>query len=248
MKNRTLAMKRRLRFDTATAFTGEENQFHYLAREETKMSLFEHVSSPKIADETIGGNRKGDFADLPIPMPISESEFLKRSASFSKSSKKKFRFRRKGIIIATILGLATGIAIGGEWSSPHTFIENLKATNLGGVVETIFAGSSKVEQSAQPMAAAADATGHKLSEIADQLVEIASELSSVQQNIKELAGGQEQIRKTQEQLAQTQSRFAVSQTQANLKQNAQTSSQKPDGRKINARDVYFPWRYILYGD
>jgi len=270
------------------------------------MSFFECVPSPKIADETIAGQHKGDFPDLAIPVPIAESEFLKRpeiesvyaranepmatemnasdkvasaiadirslkhietgpfvttipadqaAAPLSKSSKKTFRFSRKGIIIAAMLGLATGIAIGGKWPSPHSFVENLKATNLRGLVETIFASSSKSEHlAADPQSAVADVP--KLSEIPDQLTAIVSNLSSLQQSMNELAVGQEQIRKAQEQLAQrqeqlaqTQSRFTVSQVQANLKQNTQPSVHTTAGRKLNRRDdVYRPWRYILYGD
>lgn len=159
----------------------------------------------------------------------------------SKPSKKNNLFDGKGIVIATILGLATGAALGGVWSSPHIFTENLKATNLRGVVETIFAGSSKAEQSAQPLPVAAGATDPKLSAITDQLVAIATDLSSVQQNIKELASGQEQIRNLQVQLALTQSRFAVLQAQANIQQKTQPSPQMPEGRKLNRRDVY-TWR------
>jgi hypothetical protein len=206
------------------------------------MSFFECVPSPKIADETVFRRRKGDFDDLPIPAPLSESEFFKRpSNQLPKSSNKKFWFGRKAIVVGAILGLATGI--GGAWSSPHIFTDNLKAANLRGVVESIFAGFPKTEQSTQSLPAVADATGPKLGEIADQLATIANELSSLQQNIKELAGGQEQIRKAQEQLAQTQARLAVSQTQVNLKQ--QLSSNTSESRKLNRRD---PWKYIIYGD
>jgi hypothetical protein len=281
------------------------------AKEETKMSYFQCVTSPNIADETVGDQHKGDS----VRVPMAKSELFKRpaieaehasgdnsmhtdsansgpmdaadkiasaiaatsdrrslkfietgldvttmpidqaSAPSSDSSRKEFRISRKGIIITMVLGLATGIAIGGEWLSHHSFIETLKATNLRGAVETIFAGSSKAEHlAADPLPAAAGV--HKLSEIPDQLTAIASSLSSVQQSINELAVGQEQIRKAQEQLAQrqeqlaqTQSRFAVSQTQANLKQNTQPSLHSTAGRKLNRRDdVYHPWQYILYGD
>jgi hypothetical protein len=274
------------------------------------MSFFESVPSPKIADDTLGGQRNDDLSETRIPLPTAESDFFKHrtepvyscanevksasmndndkvasaiasnsdilrlkhvktdpdvttmpadqaSSPFSDSSKKRFRVSRKGVIIATMLGLATGIAIGGEWSSPHTFIENLKAANLHGVIETIFADSPKAELSAQQALQPARATDTKLSEIADQLVGLASDLSSVKENMEELKTGQEQIRKVQEQLAQTQFtgqeqirkaqeqlaqmqlRFAALQAQANLKQNAQPNPHVPDARRLNRRDVYY---------
>ena len=179
------------------------------------------------------------------------------SARPSKSLNKKFRFSPKGILVAMVLGQVIGLAIGAAWSSPSAFTENLKATDLRGLVEGVFAGSSKPDQSAQLLSAAADARGPKLNEIVDQLVAIGSDLSAVKQDIKEIAAGQEQIRqaqeqlaetqsagqerirKAQEQLAQAQSRFAASQLQAHLKQNPQPSPPPPDGRKLNRRDVYY---------
>ena len=233
------------------------------------MSFFERVPSPKTADEIRGGEHKDDFANSRIQAPLAESDFFKGPeietmydkvaaaiaatsdthklkhietcpdvttipvdqdpmpvdhdpAPLSKSSKKNSQLRRKGIVIGAMLCLTTGIVIGG-------FTQNLKAINLRGA------------EQAAPQPAVVDATGPKLSEIADQLVAIASDLSSVHQKIKELAAAQEQIRKAQEQLAQTQSRFAALQAQANLKQNMQPTPHTPEGRKPNRRDIHFPF-------
>ena len=248
------------------------------------MSFFECVPSPKIADaqheddlpetriplpmvegDFLNGTDKFASAIAANPnviglerietgpdvttMPIDQV-----STQFSKSSKEKFRVSREGILLATTLGLAFGIAIGGVWSSPH-LTENLKATNLHGVVEAIFAGSSNAEQpTQQPLPASTDT---KLSEIADQLVALTSDLSSMKRNIKELATGQEQIRKAQEQLVQTQlagqehirktheqlaqmqSRFSALQAQANLKQHPQPSPHPSDGRRLDRRGGYY---------
>ena len=180
---------------------------------------------------------------------VTKSPLEPALAPLSELQKKRFRVSRKDIIVATILGLVAGIAVGGAWSSPANFTDKLKATALPGTAEIVFAGSAKPEQSAQPGPVSADASGPKLDEMKDQLNAIASELSSLQQNMKGLAEGQEQIRESQAQLAQTQSRFSAAQTQANLKQSAQPGTHPPQVRKVSRRDdLYHPWKYILYGN
>lgn len=240
------------------------------------MSPFKCVPSPKIADETIGAPDDDDSGETRLPLPKVESELFRPEIAslYSLANEAKSqpanakhietgpdittmpvdqvsaRVSRKGIIVAAMLGLAAGIAINGEWSLSQSSAENLKA-NLRGVVETVFAGSSKTEQSAKFPQPPSDATDATLREIADQLVALAEALSTMQQNMKELATtqqqirkdqaqlaqtqsiGQDQIRKTQEQLAQTQSRFLALQAQTNLKQNPQPRPHSPDGRKLN---------------
>lgn len=166
----------------------------------------------------------------------------------SKPSKKKSRFGGIGIVICAMLSLVTGIAVGAAWS-PHSLTENLKSYNFRGVLETIFADSSKGHPTAQATVAsvaapdlseiqnqvnaiarsvssmqpapAASVTAPDFSEIQNQLNAITRTVSSMQQNINDLAVGQEQIRKAQWQLAGAQQRLVNLQTLANAKQNKQ---------------------------
>jgi len=210
------------------------------------LNATDNVASAVAANSNIFGRKHIETGPDLTTTPVDQL-----STPFSKSSEENGRGSRKGIVIAMMLGLAIGIAIGGEWS-PQTFTENLKAINLRGVAETIFAGSSNGEPSAQLPLQASAATDTRLSEIADQLIAVTGDLSFMKQNIQELTTGQEQIRKSQEQLAQSQSagqeqirkvqeqlaqmqsRFSALQAQANLKQHPQQPSPPPpDSRRPN---------------
>jgi len=141
----------------------------------------------------------------------------------SKPSKKKSRFGAKGIVICAMLSLATGIAVVAAWSQTHSLTVNFKSYNFRGVLDTIFADSSKGQPAAQPAPAAPHVTSPDFSEIQNQLNAIVLSLSSMQQNINELAAGQEQIRKAQWQAAVLQARLFALQTVANAKENKQSA-------------------------
>jgi hypothetical protein len=159
----------------------------------------------------------------------------------SKPSKKKSLFGGKGIVICAMLSLATGIAVGAEWST-HSLTENLKSYNLRGVLETIFADQSKGQLAVQAAPAAANVTAPDFSEIQNQLNAIARGLSSVQQNINELTAGQEQMRKAQGQLAVLQAHLVNLQTVANAKQNKQSAPAATEGRKFYRGDSRYIFR------
>ena len=226
------------------------------------MNYFERV--PANFPDKILGEQERNFPDHPL-LPFSESEYeanshvhrLKHTVTgprvstipgdevsipSSKPSKKKSLFGGKGIVICATLGLATGIAIGAEWST-HSLTENLKSYNLRGVLETIFA--SKGQQAAQAAPATAVVTAPDVSEILNQLNTIARDLSSVQQNINELAAGQEQIRKAQGQAAVLQAHLVNLQTVANAKQNKQSAPAPAptEGRKFYRGDYRYMYRY-----
>ena len=160
----------------------------------------------------------------------------------SKPSKKTSLFSGKGIVISAMLGLAIGIAIGSDWSWPHSLTENWKSNNLRGVLETIFADASKGQRAVQAAPAAANVTTPDFSEIQNQLNAIARGLSSVQQNINELTAGQEQMRKAQGQLAVLQAHLVNLQTVANAKQNKQSSPTPTEGRKFYRGDSRYIFR------
>ena len=140
-----------------------------------------------------------------------------------------------------MLSLATGIAVGAEWST-HSLTENLKSYNLRGVLETIFADQSKGQLAVQAAPAAANVTAPDFSEIQNQLNAIARGLSSVQQNINELTAGQEQMRKAQGQLAVLQAHLVNLQTVANAKQNKQSAPAATEGRKFYRGDSRYIFR------
>ena len=160
----------------------------------------------------------------------------------SKPSKKKSLFGGKGIVICAMLSLATGIAVGADWSWTHSLTENLKSNNLRGVLETIFADASKGQRAVQAAPAAANVTAPDFSEIQNQLNAIARGLSSVQQNINELTAGQEQMRKAQGQLAVLQAHLVNLQTVANAKQNKQSAPAATEGRKFYRGDSRYIFR------
>ena len=124
----------------------------------------------------------------------------------------------------------------------HTLTENLKSNNLRGVLETIFADSSKGQLAVQAAPAAANVTAPDFSEIQNQLNAIARGLSSVQQNINELTAGQEQMRKAQGQLAVLQAHLVNLQTVANAKQNKQSAPAATEGRKFYRGDSRYIFR------
>ena len=148
------------------------------------------------------------------------------SIKISKPSKRKPMLGGKGILIFAMLGLATGIAVAAAWSWPHSLIDDLKSYKRG-VVETIFAVTSKGQGAVQVSAATPDVTARDVSEILNRLDAIDRGLSSMQQNVNELAAGQAQIRKEQLDLAVLQARLVAKQTIANAKQNKQST---PDPR------------------
>ena len=141
------------------------------------MNVVEHV--PANFPDKILGKQERNLTDPPVP--FSESEYEAKSdihrlehivtgphvstipgdeASIpsSKPSKKKSLFSGKGIVICAMLGLATGIAVGAEWSWTHSLTENWKSYNLRGVLETIFADPSKGQRAVQAAPAAANVT------------------------------------------------------------------------------------------
>jgi hypothetical protein len=201
------------------------------------MNFFERVSA-NFPDKTLGERERNLMAPL---VPWSESEHeanagIQRlehivtgphvstipgdeaSISSSKPSKKKSWFGGMGIVICAMVSLVTGIAVGAAWS-PHSLTENLKSYNFRGVLETIFADSSKGHPTAQ--ATVASVAAPEFSEIQNQLNAIARNLSSMQQNINELAAGQEQIRKAQSELAWAEAHLINLRTVANTKRNKQ---------------------------
>ena len=225
------------------------------------MNFFERVPA-KFPDKILGEQER----NLPDPLvPFSESEYEAKShihrlehivtdprvstspgdeASIpsSKPSKKTSLFGGKGIVICAMLSLATGIAVGAEWSRTHSLTENWKSNNLRGVLETIFADQSKGQLAVQAAPAAANVTAPDFSEIQNQLNAIARGLSSVQQNINELTAGQEQMRKAQGQLAVLQAHLVNLQTVANAKQNKQSAPAATEGRKFYRGDSRYIFR------
>jgi hypothetical protein len=216
------------------------------------MNFFERVPA-NFPDKTLGERGRNLMAPL---VPWSESEHEanadihrlehitgpqvstipsdEASISSSKPSKKKSRFGGKGIVICAML--ATGIAVVAAWSQTHSLTENLKSYNFRGVLDTIFADSSKGQPAAQPAPAAPQVTAPDFSEIQSQLNAIVLSLSSMRQDINELAAGQEQIRKAQWQAAVLQARLFALQTAANAKENKQSAHGATDGPKSYRRD------------
>jgi len=140
----------------------------------------------------------------------------------------------KGILIFATVSLVTLIAVAAEWW-PHSLTENLKSYKRG-VVENIFAVTSKDQRAAQAAPAPADVTAPDISEILNRLNAIDRGLSSMQQNVNELAASQAQISKTQLDIAVLQSRLLAAQTIANAKQNKQSTSDAIEGRRFSRRD------------
>lgn len=155
--------------------------------------------------------------------------------------KKRSLLNGKALVVVAMLGLATGIAFGVDWSGTRTLIESWNSKNARDALGAIFVDSWKGQRSVQAETAAADVT--EISEIVHQLNAISSELSSVQQNIRDLVADQEQIRKAQEQirttqeqhLSETQSLLAALQTQISAEQNKQTAPDATERRKFNRR-------------
>ena len=180
-------------------------------------------------DETLGEQERNARLERIIgaqlsTVPGDEASIPGGEASIPapKTLKKKPMVRGKGIVICTILTLATGIVIGAEWPS---LSQNLKSYKHG-ILETIFAVTSKgqLAQAAPPAAAVT----------APELSEILNRLNAMEHSVNELAAGQEQIRKAQSDLAALQSRLVAAQPVANAKQNKQSAPDVTEGRK------YFP--------
>jgi hypothetical protein len=160
------------------------------------------------------------------------------SIEASKPAKKKHMLgvkSGKGILIFAMVSLVTLIAVAAEW--PHSLTENLKSYKRG-VLESIFAVTSKGQRAAQAAPAPADVTAPDVSEILNRLNAIDRSVSSMQQNVNELAAGQAQIRKTQLDIAVLQSRFLAAQTIANAKQNKQSTPDAIEGRRFSRRDYH----------